>query len=308
MSRRPIGVVAALLTCTSITSFLIGSHSAQRLSARQTADSDAKIAALRAELNQTKTLMRQWPQPAGTAGHLSTESAGNRAIVEEVKRELQYEMGLVPLQLVRERRESFVELYSYDNYGASNYGTAGYLGRGFFVTVKHGVVALGKDSDDRREPRRIVSIKVVYKGKPLKATLVDAGDAEYEVDRGDWAIIKVAEKIELPPLMLDLDFTYAFAEPIFRLGNDYSKGIILGTGYVGQRTPNGLVTCLTDGHPGVSGGGVLDQRGNLVGIPIGRMQGDYRFSFILPLRKEMFRKVPAINLAVLPTGTTQATF
>jgi hypothetical protein len=61
--------------------------------------------------------------------------------------------------------------------------------------------------------------------------------------------------------------------------------------YVGQRTSNGLVTCLTDGHPGVSGGGVLDQRGDLVGIPIGRMQGDYRFSFILPLRPEMLRKV-----------------
>jgi hypothetical protein len=51
------------------------------------------------------------------------------------------------------------------------------------------------------------------------------------------------------------------------------------------------VTCLTDGHPGVSGGGVLNRDGELVGIPIGRMQGDYRFSFILPLRTEMFRKV-----------------
>ena len=77
--------------------------------------------------------------------------------------------------------------------------------------------------------------------------------------------------------------------------NDYSKGIILATGYVGQRTSNGLVTCLTDGHPGVSGGGVLDRRGDLVGIPIGRMQGDYRFSFILPMRPEMLRKVPAFN-------------
>jgi hypothetical protein len=42
----------------------------------------------------------------------------------------------------------------------------------------------------------------------------------------------------------------------------------------------------------VSGGGVLDQHGDLVGIPIGRMQGDYRFSFILPIRAEMLRKVP----------------
>ena len=79
------------------------------------------------------------------------------------------------------------------------------------------------------------------------------------------------------------------------MGNDYSKGIILSTGYVGQRTANGLVTCLTDGHPGVSGGGVLDRNGELVGIPIGRMQGDYRFSFILPLREEMFRKITSLQ-------------
>ena len=96
---------------------------------------------------------------------------------------------------------------------------------------------------------------------------------------------------------MDAAFGYDFADPIFRLGNDYSKGVILSTGYVGQRTPNGLVTCLIDGHPGVSGGGVLDQRGHLVGIPIGRMQGDYRFSFILPIRAEMLRRVPGVLTA-----------
>src|SRR4029453_13086864 len=87
------------------------------------------------------------------------------------------------------------------------------------------------------------------------------------------------------------NYQFEFADPIFRLGNDYSKGIVVSTGYVGQRTPNKLVTCLTDGRPGVSGGGVLDAEGRLVGIPIGRMQGDFRFSFILPLRDEMFQKV-----------------
>ena len=39
---------------------------------------------------------------------------------------------------------------------------------------------------------------------------------------------------------------------------------------------------------------MLNADGQLVGIPIGRMQGDFRFSFILPLRPEMFRKVPEI--------------
>src|SRR5205814_6773743 len=111
-----------------------------------------------------------------------------------------------------------------------------------------------------------------------------------------------AAKLDLRPRGPNASFSFDFAEPIFRLGNDYSKGIILAAGYVGQRTPNGLVTCLTAGHPGVSGGGVIDQRGDLVGIPIGRMQGDYRFSFILPLRQEMLRKVPALDQPELRVG------
>jgi len=118
------------------------------------------------------------------------------------------------------------------------------------------------------------------------------------VHHGDWAILKVKGDIDLPPLPVDVSYPYDFAEPIFRLGNDFSKGIIVSTGYVGQRMDNGLVSCLTDGHPGVSGGGVLDAQGNLVGIPVGRMDGDYRFSFILPLRPEMFRKVPGIFMSL----------
>ena len=210
------------------------------------------------------------------------------AIIEDVKRELSAEMGLLPLNLLRDRRNSFVELNTYDVSGANNYGTAGYLGKGYFITVKHAVVALGQDPS---EPRRIESIKINYKGRALTARLVDAGDAKAEVDPGDWAILKVNEPVDLPALNVNLDYSFDFADPIFRLGNDYSKGIILSTGYVGQRTSGNLVTCLTDGHPGVSGGGVLNRDGDLVGIPIGRMQGDYRFSFILPLRAEMLRKV-----------------
>ena len=71
-------------------------------------------------------------------------------------------------------------------------------------------------------------------------------------------------------------------------------------------TDGGLVTALTDGHPGVSGGGVLDQRGNLVGIPIGRMQGDYRFSFILPIRPEMLRKLPSYEQPEPPRAVVAA--
>jgi S1-C subfamily serine protease len=175
--------------------------------------------------------------------------------------------------------------------GASNYGTAGYIGDGYFITVKHAVVALGENAD----ARRITSVKITYNGKQIPAKVVDTGDAQVEVDPGDWAVLKVKEPIDLPALDLNMHYGFEFADSIVRLGNDYSKGIILATGYVGQRTANNLVTCLTDGHPGVSGGGVLSSDGELVGIPIGRMQGDYRFSFILPLRPEMFRKVPALD-------------
>src|SRR5687767_881125 len=258
------------------------------LGARQTADHDAQFAALRAELNDIRR--RQPAVPTGTSGLSVDPAVSTRAaIVDDVKRQLTDEMGLLPLNLLRDRRESFVELYSSDDRGASSYGTAGYLGNGYFITVKHGVVALGQEG--LADPRKITSVKLAYNGRLLNARVVDVGDAKVEVDAGDWAIVHVKDKIDLPALAPNLAYAFDFADPIFRLGNDYSKGIIVSTGYVGQKTGNQLITCLTDGHPGVSGGGVLNQDGELVGIPVGRMQGDYRFSFILPLREEMFRNV-----------------
>jgi hypothetical protein len=290
-SRRFFALVA--LITTSTTFFLLGDFHARADNAVERASYEAQLDAIRAEIRHQ--LGRRSPDvvPAGTSG-ASGVSLGDdqRArMVADIKRELQTEMGLLPLQLVRDRRSSFVELYTTDNFGKTNYGTAGYLGKGYFVTVKHAVVAL-RDEDNRQGNRKIVAIKVMYRGKEIPAKLVDAGNADVEVHSGDWAIIKTKE-LDLPALQTDTAFAFDFAEPIFRLGNDYSKGIIVSTGYVGQKTNNGLVTCLTDGHPGVSGGGVLDQRGQLVGIPIGRMQGDYRFSFILPIRPEMLRKVPS---------------
>jgi len=291
VSRRLVYVTSIL--ATAISCFTLGVMHARRADAIVAGAYDAKIDALRAEVRTTLgRAERNAAAPAAAAAHASESSPGARArIVAEIKQQLQSEMGLMPVHLLRDRRSSFVELYSYDNLGKTNYGTAGYLGNGYFITVKHAVVAL-RDEDDRAPSRRITSVKVMYRGKEVPAKVVDTGDADVEVHSGDWAIIRTRD-LDLPPLHVDSGFGFDFADPIFRLGNDYSKGIIVSTGYVGQRTANGLVTCLTDGHPGVSGGGVLDQRGNLVGIPIGRMQGDYRFSFILPVRTEMLRKLPA---------------
>jgi hypothetical protein len=300
ISRRFVFVIAIL--ATAISSFTLGIIHSRREDTVASATYDAKLEAIRSEMREQlgKPVAADGVLAAGTSGkvtHAKDDGAApaTRArMVAEIKEELQAEMGLLPVHLLRDRRDSFVELYATDTFGKTNYGTAGYLGHGYFVTVKHAVVALN-DEDDRPSTRRITSVRVVYKGKEIPAKVIDTGDADVEVHSGDWAIIKTRD-LDLPALHVDAAFGYDFAEPIFRLGNDYSKGIILSTGYVGQRTSNGLVTCLTDGHPGVSGGGVLNQRGDLVGIPIGRMQGDYRFSFILPIRPEMLRKVPAFEL------------
>jgi S1-C subfamily serine protease len=282
-----------LFALSAVLFFGLGSF----LAARQAAETESEqIAMLRAEIGVLRRQHRE--TTSGTTGRVADaakpaatmDDQSRAALVADIKRELTSEMGLLPVSMLRQRRESFVEMYSYDASGSSNYGTAGYLGNGYFITVKHGVIALG----DVPDSRKITAVKLMYNGRPLQARVVDTGDAQVEVDPGDWAILKVKEAVDLPALEANLTYQFDFADPIFRLGNDYSKGIILSTGYVGQRTSNNLVTCLTDGHPGVSGGGVLNGDGQLVGIPIGRMQGDYRFSFILPLRADMFRKVPQV--------------
>jgi hypothetical protein len=299
--RRSIAYAGLTFSLAAL-AFSFGSWTAERSIAKQLARNDARVSALRDDMARAILQMRQTETaatPSATNGQRQPEvvpaGGAQPALVEEIKRQLQSEMGLMPVRLLRDRKESFVELNAYDATGKSSYGTAGYLGNGYFVTVKHAVVTL--DDEDGREGHKITSIKVRVHGRDMSARLVDVGDADVEVHSGDWAVIRVSQNVDLPPLRVNTNFSYDFADPIFRLGNDYSKGIILSTGYVGQRTPNGLVTALTDGHPGVSGGGVLDQAGDLVGIPIGRMQGDYRFSFILPVRGEMFRKVPGITIA-----------
>ena len=272
-----IGVVALL-------SFTLGGF----VSHRRTIDQEARIDALRDAVAQ---MSRETRGVTGTSG-VSLAGAGDEArtaLLDELKKQLRHEMGLMPISLLRQRAGSFVELYAKDNFGHTNYGTAGYLGNGYFITVKHAVVALGSYEAN---PRRIDRIDLRINGRDVAATVIDAGDAETEVDPGDWAILRVRQAPAIEPLSVNLGFGFQFAAPIFRLGNDYSKGIVLASGYVGQKLSNRLVTALTDGHPGVSGGGVLNQDGELVGIPVGRMQGDFRFSFILPVRAEMFRKIP----------------
>jgi hypothetical protein len=305
MLSRRVTFVTAILG-TAVTCFTLGAVETRHAEEAARASFESKITSLREDLKKavTRQTLARDIVAVGTAGETVdlTSPAGRNQLISDIKEQLGHEMGLLPVHVIRERQASFVELYSYDNRGNRNYGTAGYLGQGYFVTVKHAVIALGEDGHP--PDRTINSIKVLYQGKEIPAKLIDAGKADQEVDKGDWAIIRTRE-LDLPALKVDTSYAWDFAEPIFRLGNDYSKGVVASAGYIGQRTGTGLVTSLTDGHPGVSGGGVLDQRGVLIGIPIGRMQGDYRFSFILPLRDEMMRKVPGVQ--TMPTKPAQTT-
>src|SRR5207249_798897 len=200
ISRRLVFITS--LAATASSGFTLGILHARRHDAAAQASYERELQALRAEVRSELGHARTTDAvvPAATIGRTSRPkddadgpTTGSRAkMMAEIKQELQSEMGLLPVQLLRQRRTSFVELYSYDNFGKTNYGTAGYLGHGYFITVKHAVVALRED-DDRQSSRRIASVKVMYQGKEISAKVVDTGDADVEVHSGDWAIIKTKE-------------------------------------------------------------------------------------------------------------------
>ena len=145
-------VVAVSIPAAAISCFTLGAmHNRQ---------DDISLEAIR---NEVRLELAKAPLATGTAGRVATDSdrdavdvTSRARMVADIKRELQLEMGLLPVQLLRDRRSSFVELYSYDTLGKTNYGTAGYLGNGYFITVKHAVVAL-KDDDDRSSSRKITA-------------------------------------------------------------------------------------------------------------------------------------------------------
>ena len=145
MSKGRVAVPVVVTGAFAVLFFGLGSY----LGAGPGVDPQQELAGLRAEIDVLRK--QQELAPIRTAGIAPPppvveapvfDDEKRAAIVADVKRQLQTEMGLLPLTLIRDRRHSFVELYSYDDTGASSYGTAGYLGNGYFITVKHVVVAL----------------------------------------------------------------------------------------------------------------------------------------------------------------------
>ena len=174
------------------------------LTARQTADSESEqIAALRAELGM---LRRQHTEPA-LGHHRPCDRRRSRPRMDdrEPRRDRRRRQaraedrdGPAAGQLLRERRNSFVELNSYDDDRREQ--------------LRHRRLSRPRLLHHRQARRRRARADVprvaqdhldqdaCTTGAPLAARIVDTGDAEVEVDPGDWAILKVKEAVDLPAL------------------------------------------------------------------------------------------------------------
>src|SRR5438876_12021001 len=116
ISRRVLLLIT--LTSTAALFFALGAFHARTADALDRETYDAKLDAIRAEV---RTELARAPHsdlvPAGTFGRMEGKTADSSAIarariVSQVKEELESEMGLLPVQLLRARRPSFRELYS----------------------------------------------------------------------------------------------------------------------------------------------------------------------------------------------------
>ena len=94
MHVRRLLFASVLTSLTAVLFFGIGQYSAQQLLARQQAESDARIDALRAELRLSLATRldgrSSTPVPAGTSGMASTPlDPAREALVNDIKRQLQ---------------------------------------------------------------------------------------------------------------------------------------------------------------------------------------------------------------------------
>src|SRR5881396_2207976 len=112
VSRRTVFVAAVLATAVSC--YTLGIIHARRTDALVARAYDAKIDAIRTEVRTTLgRSARNAVVPAGTMGHSGDAAppvSARARMVAEIKEQLQNEMGLLPVHLLRDRRSSFVEL------------------------------------------------------------------------------------------------------------------------------------------------------------------------------------------------------
>lgn len=224
--------------------------------------------------------------------------AKTKVLIERLTQQVESmgsDLGQFSPKILKKYRSSFVEVYAYFREGRTlkaNYGTAGYLGGGFFLTSKHVVAPYA--GPRQPSPPPILAVKVKHNGGLIDAEVIDTGDASVrgEISLGDWAVLRTATPpVGLRALKARTDYTFHFADPLVRFGNDYNHGVVISLGYAGQPTEEGWVPWLADLHPGASGGGVLNLNEELVGLNGGTLDGDNRLAVIVPIRPEMLRRV-----------------
>jgi hypothetical protein len=180
---------------------------------------------------------------------------------------------------LRTHEKSFVQIYAFyrkDRKNMATAGTACYLGGSYFLTARHIVIP---EAPPGEKAPKTTAINIRVNGVLLPVRVVDSGEAEQadQIDVGDWPTP---------------GYAFSFGERLIRYGNDSNRGIAPAAGYVAQVSENGWVSWLVDSLPGCSGGGVLNARDELVGLNGGYLDGSTRMAVILPIRVEMFRKLP----------------
>jgi hypothetical protein len=280
--------VIAIEVLLGVSTYRVGEVRGMR---RAVAGQQAHLTQLDSELRRYEQALQQLP--AAQQGPLPAGMTAEqyRVLVHDLRKQLLDDLDAVPISVTRTAAASFIPITTFDADGRKLMeGTAASLGKGYFLTVKHVVYKVSDDAKDVarvaiKTPKRLVNADVIDMGAGM-------GPAVFA---DDWAILRARGAVDVPPIEVDTSFPFDLATRVVRIGNDYSNGIVASDGIIGTRQTDGLVSCLTDGHKGSSGGGIIDARGVHVGIPVGRMNEDHRYSFIQPLSKQMFRKVPHLR-------------
>jgi S1-C subfamily serine protease len=207
------------------------------------------------------------------------------------------EAGHLSGRSLRNHEKSFVQVYGFyrqDRKSMAIAGTACYLGNGYFLTAKHVVVQEGTPG---KPAAKTTGIDIKLNGEMVPVRLIDSGSTQEadQVDIEDWALLEADRAPEgLVALKPNATYAFTFGERLVRYGNDSNRGIAPAAGYVAQVSENGWVSWLVDSLPGCSGGGVLNSKDELVGLNGGYLDGNTRLAVIIPIRAEMFRKLPKL--------------
>ena len=265
MSNRRLAVPAIVASAFAVLFFGLGSF----LGARPSAEAD-EIAALRAEVDQ---LRRAQPSPDRHVRHDRrrpiidpTPVESRAAIVADVKRQLQSEMGLLPLNTASRspaelRRALLVRRPRVEQLRHRRVPGQRLL---HHRQARRHRARAGRATD----PRKITSIKLMYEGRAdhrpsrrLRRRARRSRSGRLGDPQGQGEDRPAGAERQSRATSSSSPTRSSGSATTTRRGSSSRPD----TSASGRRTS--LVTCLTDGHPGVSGGGVLNAEGQLVGIP-----------------------------------------